>query len=107
MALATKYAVSTHVASSGVDARLPAICGRATLATLVSSTSMKVASITTKAITHGLMAGFSGAATSKTCGCIYFVIIVASTFIPGRRILLPPGIGSNMIFTGIRCTTFT
>jgi hypothetical protein len=29
-----------------------------------------VASITTPAITQGLMAGFSGTALSKTCGCI-------------------------------------
>src|SRR5882762_6339635 len=33
--------------------------GSATLATLVSSTSMKVANITTPAIIHGLTAGFS------------------------------------------------
>src|SRR5208337_4066384 len=37
--------------------RLPAMCGRATLAMLVSSTSMKVESITVKAIHQGLMAG--------------------------------------------------
>ncbi len=36
--------------------RLPAMWGRATLATLVSSTSMKVASITVMAMIHGLMA---------------------------------------------------
>jgi len=41
-----------------VDAKLPAMCGSATLATLVSSTSMKVASITTPAIIHGFIAGF-------------------------------------------------
>jgi len=73
MALATRYDVSTHVDSSGVDARLPAMCGSATFATLVSSTSMNVASITTPAITQGLMAGFSGTAMSKTCGCIQSV----------------------------------
>jgi len=33
------------------------MCGRATLAMLVSSTSMNVASITVKAIHHGLMVG--------------------------------------------------
>src|SRR4029077_19143621 len=57
MALATRYEVSTQVASSGVADRLPAICGSATLATLVSSTSMKVASITVRAIIHGLTTG--------------------------------------------------
>ena len=34
--------------------RLPAMWGRETLATLVSSTSMKVASITVMAMTQGL-----------------------------------------------------
>src|ERR1017187_4824072 len=38
------------------------MCGSATLATLVSSTSMKVASITVMAMTHGLMTGRKGAA---------------------------------------------
>src|ERR1035438_2496128 len=38
------------------------MCGSATLATLVSSTSMKVASITVMAMTHGLMTGRNGAA---------------------------------------------
>src|SRR5271157_5108573 len=37
--------------------RLPAMWGRATLAMLVSSTSMKVESITVKAIHQGLMVG--------------------------------------------------
>src|ERR1039457_912139 len=60
MALATRYEVSTQVASSGVADRLPAMCGSATLATLVSSTSMKVASITVMAMIHGLMTGRNG-----------------------------------------------
>src|ERR1035441_6674619 len=62
MALATRYEVSTQVASSGVADRLPAMCGSATLATLVSSTSMKVASITVMAMIHGLMSGRNGTA---------------------------------------------
>ena len=37
--------------------RLPAMCGSATLAMEVSSTSMNVASVTASAITHGLTAG--------------------------------------------------
>ena len=41
--------------------RLPAICGSATLAILVSSTSMNVASVTVSAIGHGLIA-YLGAA---------------------------------------------
>src|ERR1039457_3784695 len=36
------------------------MCGSATLATLVSSTSMKVASITVMAMIHGLMTGGNG-----------------------------------------------
>ena len=36
----------------------------------------------------------------------YFVKIVASTFIPGRRIRLRPA-DSTRILTGMRCTTFT
>jgi len=43
---------------SSFDAeRLPAMYGSATAATEVSSTSMKVASITETAITHGLIIG--------------------------------------------------
>src|SRR5450756_2061513 len=38
------------------------MCGSATLATLVSSTSMKVASITVMATIHGLMTGRNGMA---------------------------------------------
>ena len=48
--------MSTHSASSLVVARLPAMWGRETLATEVSSTSMNVASITDNAISHGLTA---------------------------------------------------
>src|SRR5579872_406411 len=54
MALATRYEVSTHVASSMVADRFPAIWGSETLTTVVSSTSMKVQSITEKAMIQGL-----------------------------------------------------
>src|SRR5208283_5561952 len=54
MALATRYEVSIHVDSSMLAERLPAIWGNDTLATLVSSTSMNVASMTVMAITQGL-----------------------------------------------------
>jgi hypothetical protein len=37
----------------------------------------------------------------------YFVITVASTFIPGRSTATSGEILSTMIFTGMRCTTFT
>src|SRR3989442_4243432 len=54
IALATRYDVSTHVASSIVTERLPAMCGSDTFTTVVSSTSMKVANITAIAMIHGL-----------------------------------------------------
>src|SRR5579862_1080414 len=43
------------------------MCGRATLATLVSSTSMNVASMTVPAITHGFMSERSRTPSVKTC----------------------------------------
>ncbi len=55
IALATRYDVSAHVASSIDAERLPAMCGSDTLTTVVSSTSMKVANITETAISQGLM----------------------------------------------------
>src|SRR5271157_3873843 len=55
MALDTRYDVRTQVDSSTLAERLPAMWGRETLATLVSSTSMKVASMTAMAMTQGLV----------------------------------------------------
>ena len=54
IAFETRYEVSTHVASSTLTERLPAMCGKETLAMLVSSTSMNVASVTVMATAHGL-----------------------------------------------------
>src|SRR5206468_553165 len=54
--------VSTQVLSCCVADRSPAMCGSDTLATLVSSTSMKVASVTVSAMTHGLNSGGAGRA---------------------------------------------
>src|SRR5947209_19542378 len=65
MALETRYEVSTQVLSSWPADRLPAMCGRATLAMEVSSTSMNVASVTAKAITQGLTAGRQASAWSN------------------------------------------
>src|SRR5271170_4638890 len=53
-AFETRYDVSTHVLSSWLTERFPAMCGRDTFAMLVSSTSMNVAIVTTSAIAHGL-----------------------------------------------------
>ena len=54
IALATRYDVSTHVDSSIVAERLPAMCGSDTLTTVVSSTSMNVANMTAIATIQGL-----------------------------------------------------
>src|SRR6187431_2649717 len=54
MALATRYDVNAHVASSVVADRLLAMCGSDTFTTVVSSTSMKVANITARATIQGL-----------------------------------------------------
>src|SRR5713226_8349916 len=55
IAFETKYEVSTQVDSSAPAERLPAMCGSATFAIEVSSTSMNVAIVTVSAITHGLI----------------------------------------------------
>jgi len=54
MALETRYEVTTHVPSSTVAPMLPARCGTDTLTTVVSSISMKVASMTAAVTIHGL-----------------------------------------------------
>src|SRR5580658_1204405 len=60
MALDTRYDVSTHVLSSLLEPRPPAMYGRATLAMLVSSTSMNAAIATTTPISQGLNFGRHG-----------------------------------------------
>src|SRR5437899_4165592 len=57
MAFETKYEVRTQVLWSLLAPRFPAMYGRATLAMLVSRTSMKAARATTTAISHGLYLG--------------------------------------------------
>src|SRR5579871_4170521 len=57
IALETRYEVRTQVLSSCPALRLPAMCGSATFAMEVSRTSMKVASVTARAMIHGLTAG--------------------------------------------------
>src|SRR5579884_1737723 len=67
MALATRYDVSTQVASSTVAAILLAMSGSDTLTTVVSSTSMKVANMTEMAIIQGFTCGAScRAAVART-----------------------------------------
>src|SRR5580693_7130317 len=62
MALDTRYDVSTQVLSSLLDPRPPAMYGKATLAMLVSSTSMNAAIATTTPMSQGLNFGRHGAA---------------------------------------------
>src|SRR4051794_22744869 len=54
----TRYEVSTHVPSSVVAERFPAMCGSATLAMEESSASINVARVTVIAISQGFARGF-------------------------------------------------
>src|ERR1700680_612846 len=75
MAFETKYEVRTQVLWSLLAPRFPAMYGRATLAMLVSRTSMKAASATTTAISQGL---YLGRQTSWS-------IVIAAELIGGIR----------------------
>src|SRR6202043_3270989 len=75
IAFETRYEVSTHVLWSLLAPRLPAMYGRATLAMLVSRTSMNAASATTTAISQGL---YLGRQTSWS-------MVRAAVLIAGRR----------------------
>src|SRR5208282_4553442 len=55
IAFETKYEVRTQVDSSAPADKFPEMCGNATFAIDVSSTSMNVASVTVTAITQGLI----------------------------------------------------
>jgi len=55
IAFDTRYDVSTQVDSSAPADKFPEICGSATLAMDVSSTSINVANVTVIAITQGLI----------------------------------------------------
>jgi len=56
-ALATRYEVNTYVASSTDADRLPAMCGRLTFTTVVSSTSMAALIMTAMATGQGFRRG--------------------------------------------------
>src|SRR5208282_839844 len=68
MALDTKYDVSTQVLSSLREPRPPAMYGRATLAMLVSSTSMNAAIATTTPMSQGLNFGRHGSGGTSRSG---------------------------------------
>ena len=57
--------MSTQVLSSTVAPRFPAMWGSETLAMLVSSTSMNVASVTVRATRYGLNLGFQSPCPSS------------------------------------------
>ncbi len=58
IAFDTRYEVSTQVPWSSEAPRLPAMCGKATFAMEVSSTSIKAANATVAAMIQGLTRGF-------------------------------------------------
>ena len=68
MALATRNDVSTHVISSTPAENVPAMCGRATFATEVSSTSMNVPSMAVKAMRY-LLSVFMDIVRPPTTKC--------------------------------------
>src|SRR6202050_2535953 len=109
MAFETRYDVNIHVLSSVPVERLPAMCGSATLAMLVSSTSINVASVTVRAMIHGLTAGRHAAASFMVMAAapIYLIQTLGKTDIPGGNFLFFILPLSNTILTGMRCTTFT
>src|SRR5512135_72415 len=93
MALDTRYEVSTQVLSSLLAPRLPAMYGRATLAMLVSSTSMNAANETALPINQGLNFGchaWSRLASSATAPGSNGVAVLSIACIlnhPGQRTL--------------------
>src|SRR5580700_3012507 len=70
MALDTKYDVSTQVLSSLLEPRPPAMYGRATLAMLVSSTSMNAAIATTTPMSQGLNFGRHGSSGAESTSAL-------------------------------------
>ena len=103
IALATRYDVSTHVDSSIVADRLPAMCGSDTLTTVVSSTSMKVANMTAIATIHGLTWRWLFRGRPFAISCRWSARPTCRAAGDGRD----PGPASSTIFTGTRCTTLT
>ena len=116
MALETRYEVSTQVLSSLLAPRLPAMCGNATLAMLVSSTSMKAAMATTTAMSQGLNFGFQGAWARRRGGACrlgqlgHVRLLEVNLGIDrhaGPQPMIAVLAGSRSMRTGMRCTTFT
>src|SRR5690242_18655286 len=101
MALATRYEVRAHVASSTVADMLPAICGSETLTTVVSRISMTVAHITAMATIHGLTSRWETLSARIRC-CHYreavgisstnAAVAVFAAYVPRRTFQQKPGI---------------
>src|SRR5579863_527469 len=70
MALDTRYDVSTQVLSSLLEPRPPAMYGKATLAMLVSSTSMNAAIATTTPMSQGLYFGRQGSSGTESTSAL-------------------------------------
>src|SRR6202163_3894920 len=70
MAFETRYDVRTQVLWSLLAPRLPAMYGRATLAMLVSRTSMNAASATTTAMSQGLYFGRQGSSGAESTSAL-------------------------------------
>ena len=84
------------------------MCGSATFATLVSSTSMNVASVTVSAIIHGFTIGRCQVVSAvRAVELTYFTVTFGSTDMPSFKYWSLSSPGSKTIFTGMRCTTFT
>src|SRR5262245_18192716 len=75
MALAAMYDVNTHVDSSTVAERLPAMCESDTFTTVGSSTTMKLPHITAIAVSQGLTCGASAGGGGAGCPVVTVVAI--------------------------------
>src|SRR4051812_16158243 len=91
-----------QVLSSTEAERLPAMCGSETLAMLVSSTSINVASVTVRPITNGENFGFQVSDMAA-----YLTSTDGTTLIPGARRTSGSAGCSKTILTGTRWTTLT
>ena len=86
-AFATRYVVSTHVLSSRLAPRPPAMYGSATFAIEVSSTSIKAAIATVAAITHGFVFGFHAVmGTAAAAAAMSFALLLQDRGRSGARL---------------------
>src|SRR5438046_10648374 len=91
MAFDTRYDVSTHVLSSVLAESEPAMCGKATFAMLVSSTSINVAMVTVRAMAHGLCLGCHTASGAIVRGGLCAAVLNLLLWMCGLNFELPFG----------------